>query len=112
MAKKSLDRIFDFVQKFAKVENSLEKFHQIFKCLLPYCYKLLDLPKMNIKLKDDIQNYISYQNQTFDNIEKCINGLFQNVKDNKSIKIYFNDKNSNIVVTISSYKGMFVIKYL
>ena len=54
MVKKSLDRIFDFVQKFAKVENSLEKFHQIFKCLLPHCYKLLDLPKMNIKLKDDI----------------------------------------------------------
>ena len=54
MAKKSLDRIFDFVQKFAKVENSLEKIHQIFKCLLPSCYKLLDLPKMNIKLKDDI----------------------------------------------------------
>ncbi|CAF5027681.1 unnamed protein product, partial [Rotaria sp. Silwood1] len=44
-------------------------------CLLSYCYELLDLPKINIKLRNNIYNHISYQNQTFDNIEKRINQL-------------------------------------
>ncbi|CAF5061286.1 unnamed protein product, partial [Rotaria sp. Silwood1] len=80
MVKKSLDIILDFIKNFQEVENSLKEFHRIFKRLLPYRYELLDIPTINKNLKDDIYEHIFYQNQTFDNIEKCINGLLQNIK--------------------------------
>ncbi|CAF3926815.1 unnamed protein product [Adineta steineri] len=90
LAKKSLNVVSDFTKKFAETENTLKEFHQIFKCLLPYCYELSNISEINKKLKDNIYNYISYQEQSFDNIEECIKGLFKNAKRDDSIKIDFN----------------------
>ncbi|CAM4953543.1 unnamed protein product [Rotaria socialis] len=83
-AEKSFGVILPFIQRFVKVEESLNEFHQIFKCLLPYCYELLDLPIINSSLRDDIYNQICHQQQNFEDIKKCISALFVKVERKKA----------------------------
>ncbi|CAF3485141.1 unnamed protein product [Rotaria sp. Silwood1] len=80
MAEKSLSVSMLFVERFVKVGNSLKEVHQIFKCLLRYCYELHQIADNNKELNEDIDNKICHQKQNFDDIRKCIEILYTKQK--------------------------------
>ncbi|CAF0977412.1 unnamed protein product [Rotaria sp. Silwood1] len=80
IAEKSLSVSILFVERFVKVGNSLKEVHQIFKCLLRYCYELHQIADNNKELNEDIDNKICHQKQNFDDIRKCIEILYAKQK--------------------------------
>ncbi|CAF4249410.1 unnamed protein product [Rotaria sordida] len=84
IAKESFDRIFQFIQNFAQVEKYLKDFHVIFRCLLPNCYELLDVPTINRRLKDDIYKFAKIEKdlpEFSELFQECLNKKYDHLSE-------------------------------